>query len=267
MSQGTLIAHCGARKLTREELVALPVPEATNTFKPIPHVEVVNALVETLNFRHIAVVREEFAVSENGMRMFGVLDLEAGFDGARFSLGLRNSNDKSLRLAMTCGYRVFVCDNLAFQGEFTPVLAKHSKNFQMIDSLTIGVDRMQRNFKPMVAQVEAWQRSQISETAAKGIIYDAFIKGELDVPRHLARSVHQHYFEPPHEEFSPRTFWSLSNAFTEALKALDDATFFKATAKLGTFLAPRAPQALLPAAVEETVIDVQPVREHVEVAS
>lgn len=265
MSQGTLIAHCGSRELTREQLRGLPVPQATGTFKPIPHVEIVDALVQTLGFRHIGIVREQFAVSENGMRLFGVLDLETGFNGARFSLGLRNSNDKSLRLAMTVGYRVFVCDNLAFNGEFTPVLAKHSKNFQMIDSLAVGVDRMQRGFAPMVQQVETWQRSQISETQAKGIIYDAFIKGELDIPRHLARAVHSAYFEPPHEEFAARTFWSLSNAFTEALKALDDATFFKATAKLGTFLAPRAPQALLPAAPVAEVIDVTPV-EHTVVA-
>jgi hypothetical protein len=32
---------------------------------------------------------------------------------------------------------------------FTPVLAKHSKNFSLTDSLAIGVDRMQRNFEPM----------------------------------------------------------------------------------------------------------------------
>jgi hypothetical protein len=135
------------------------------------------------------------------------------------------------------GYRVFVCDNLAFNGDFTPVLAKHSKNFQIVDALSVGVDRMQRNFEPMVKTVQGWQQTQISDTTAKNVIYDAFIKGELDVPRHLARMVHSAYFEPPHEEFSGRTFWSLSNAFTEAMKALDDATFFKATAKLGTFLA------------------------------
>ena len=36
----------------------------------------------------------------------------------------------------------------------TPVLAKHSKNFSLEDSLAIGVDRVQRNFEPMRRQVE-----------------------------------------------------------------------------------------------------------------
>ena len=156
--EGTLIAHCGAEKITRQELQNLPVPESTGTFKPIPHHEVVSALIETLGFRQIGVVREEYAATPDGMRMFGVMDLEAGFTGCRFSLGLRNSNDKSMRLALKVGYRTFVCDNLAFQGDFTPVLAKHSKNFSLIDSIAIGVERMQRNFGPMQKQVNDLSR-------------------------------------------------------------------------------------------------------------
>jgi hypothetical protein len=37
---------------------------------------------------------------------------------------------------------------------FTPVLAKHSKSFSLIDCISVGVDRMQRNFEPMRKQVE-----------------------------------------------------------------------------------------------------------------
>ena len=236
MSEATLIAHCGTAKVSREELKAIPVPEGTRTFKPIPHYEIVDALVEALSFRYIGVVRDEYAVSPDGMRMFGVLDLETAFDGCRFAIGLRNSNDKSLRLALTCGVRVFVCDNLSFQGEFTPVLAKHSKNLSVVDSLAIGVDRIQRNFDPLREQVEAWRSRQLTNEQAKLIIYQAFIEGGLSVPRALARDVHRNYFEPIHAEFAPRTMWSLSNAFTSTLKSLDPIPFFQATAKLGTFL-------------------------------
>jgi hypothetical protein len=38
-------------------------------------------------------------------------------------------------------------------GVFTPVLAKHLKSFSLIDCITVGVDRMQRNFEPMRKQV------------------------------------------------------------------------------------------------------------------
>src|SRR6266481_1597394 len=230
----TLISYSG--KISKAELAQIPTPPATPTHVPIPHLEVVEKLIGTLSLRHIGVVGEEFAVSSDGLEMFGGLDLETTFEGCRFAIGIRNANNKRFRLSCTVGLRVFVCQNLAFQGDYTPVLAKHSKNFSLQDSLSIGVDRMQRSFEPMRRQVEAWRTSQLSEEAAKLIIYRAFIERELEVPRHLARVVHDRYFDPQYEEFAPRTMWSLSNAFTSAFKELDAIPQFQATAKLGAFL-------------------------------
>lgn len=107
-------------KLTREELARVVTPAATATHKPIPHIAVVEKLIEALSFRQIGVVREEYAVSADGMKMFGVMDLSSGFDGCRFAIGLRNSHDKSFRLSCTVGLRVFVCENLAFHGNTPP---------------------------------------------------------------------------------------------------------------------------------------------------
>ena len=95
---------------------------------------------------------------------------------------------------------------------------------------------MQRNLDPMRKQVEAWQRSELTDLTAKVVIYEAFVEGQLEAPKHLARAVHDLYFEPTYEEFRPRTIWSLSNAFTSAFKELDPIPQFKATAKLGEFL-------------------------------
>ena len=230
-----LMAHAGAQKLLRGDLAQIPPPEPTETFKPIAHADLVNQVIEGLSFRHINVVRDEYAVSEDGMKLFGVMDLEAGMDGARYSLGIRNANDKSMRLGLTVGYRVFVCDNMAFHGDFTPVLAKHSKHFVLADAIDIGLGRMQRNFDPMRKQIEGWQAKQLTDGTAKNIIYDAFLDDDLALPRHLLRPVHNAYFDPQYPEFAPRTIWSLTNAFTTALKGLDPIPQFKATAKLGEF--------------------------------
>jgi len=241
MSTSTLVAG-PLPKIGRTELAQIPVPEATSTHKPVPHHTIVEALVETLSFRHIGVVNEEYAVSFDGMKMFGVLDLETQMEGCRFSIGIRNSHDKSLRLGLTVGTRVFVCSNMAFSGDFTPVLAKHTKSFNLVDTLSVGVDLIQRNFDPMQRQVERWRQAQITDERAKLIFYSAFVDGKLDAPKSLLPEVHRLYFEPQYEEFSPRTIWSLSNAFTSAFKELDPIPQFKATAKLGEFLEARFSQ-------------------------
>jgi hypothetical protein len=132
---------------------------------------------------------------------------------------------------------VLVCDNMAFSGDFTPVLAKHSKHFDLNSALAVGLEQMQRNFKPMSDQIEHWRAAQLTDGQAKEIIYRAFIEDQLEAPKHLAREVHRHYFEPDYPEFAPRTKWSLQNGFTSSFKLLDPVPQFKATASLGEFFA------------------------------
>jgi hypothetical protein len=131
---------------------------------------------------------------------------------------------------------MFVSENCSVTVTFSPPLAKHSRNFALTAALSIGVEEMQRNLGGMRTQVEAWQQSQLSDVQAKLIIYRAFIESGLEVPKHLARPVHKLYFNPQHEEFQPRTMWSLSNAFTSAFKEMEPIPQFRATAKLSGFL-------------------------------
>src|SRR4051794_32039842 len=102
MSESTLIASTGTERLNRDQLALLPAPRSTRTHQIIPHHEVVDALVETLGFRHIAVHNMEFAVDRSGNKLFGLVELEHGFTGARFAIGIRNSHDKTMRLASDC---------------------------------------------------------------------------------------------------------------------------------------------------------------------
>src|ERR1044071_5998537 len=164
-----LMAHAGVNKITRQELALIETPEATDTFRPIPHNQLVDSLLETLSFRHIQVVKDQYAVSVDGMKMFGLLELDATFLDCRFSIGVRNAHDKSMRLGLVAGYRVFVCDNMAFVGDYKPLLAKHSKHFDLTESLSVGVDKIQRNFEPLAKQVGAWREHPLEDMQAKNV--------------------------------------------------------------------------------------------------
>jgi hypothetical protein len=100
---------------------------------------------------------------------------------------------------------------------FTPVLAKHSKSFSLIDCISVGVDRMQRNFEPMRKQVETWQQSELADVEVKVVIYEAFVEGKLEALKRLARAVHDLYFEPSMRNSSQGPS-GLSNAFTPTFK-------------------------------------------------
>ncbi|MBK9214677.1 MAG: hypothetical protein IPM59_03635 [Chloracidobacterium sp.] len=233
----TLMAHCGARKVTRDELKEMPLPEATKTHQPLPHFKIVEVLEEALSFRHLRVVKDEYAVSQDGLKMFGVMDLDAAFEGGRFSIGLRNSNDKSMRLALTAGYRVFVCDNMAFSGDFSPLLHKHTSKLNLTDSIAVAVDRIYRGLDSIANQIKLMRAYGLTDNDARLIIYRAFVERVLKgVPRQLMPVVHANYFDPGHEDFRSRNLWSLSNAFTSAFKSLGPLKQFEATAKLGLYM-------------------------------
>jgi hypothetical protein len=65
----------------------------------------------------------------------------------------------------------------------------------------------------MRKQVEAWQRSELTDVTAKVVIYEAFVEGKLEAPKHLARTVHDLYLEPKYEEFQPNDLESLERLY------------------------------------------------------
>jgi hypothetical protein len=246
-----LMAHVGAKKITRQELSLVPTPPATDTFKPIAHAALIDELEKSLSFRHIRVVRDEYAVSPDGMKLFGLLELDAEYEGVRFAVGLRNANDKSMRLGMVAGYRVFVCDNMALSGDFKPLLAKHTKHFDLVESLSIGVDRIQRGFQPLRQAIALKRGYRLRDEEARSLIYRAFMENHF--PLKLLKMVHREFFlAPSHEEFKQQTIWSLENAFTATFKELKPVAQFRLTAKLGSFLGQQmgAPQQPRSGAVE-----------------
>jgi hypothetical protein len=235
MTEATL-SHSKSVLIGRQDLRDLTTPEPTATHYPIPHWRFVESLAETLHFRHLDIISEEYAVSHDGMRFFGALTLNVEDSGVRIAVGLRNSHDKSFSLGLTVGRRVLVCDNLALFGDYTPVVRKHTKHVEIEAILAIAVDQMQRNFDPMRRQIAFFRGCDLSDARAKLIIYDAFFGGLADLPKHLGAVVHEHYFEPKYPEFEPRTLWSLENAFTSSLKELEPVARLRAVGRLAPFL-------------------------------
>src|SRR5690349_18556529 len=100
-----LLVHAGARRVGRQDLPAIITPDATDTHRPIAHAALVETILESVAYRHLEVVRDEYAVSADGMRLFGFLEVNIEHDGVRLALVFRNSHDKSFSLGLLAGYR------------------------------------------------------------------------------------------------------------------------------------------------------------------
>ena len=75
MQHGQLMSHVDTDLVTREQLAIIPAPEPTATWRPIPHIELVETLDRVLKANQIAIREERFALRRDGSTLFGVLQL------------------------------------------------------------------------------------------------------------------------------------------------------------------------------------------------
>ena len=215
---GQLVVHAGGRTVSLDELRACTTPAPVGRWHPTAHVTVLDSVKETLLGAGYVIRAEEFALSRGDARFFGVLDLETPLAaGVSLSVGVRNSVDRSFPLGFAAGSRVFVCDNLAFSAELM-VRRKHTVNglkafggaiAQAVTGLASFCDAEQ-------SRIERMARLVLSPEGASHVILTALRRGiisTLQLPK-----VCKEWEEPSHNEFKPRTAWSLFNAFTEVLR-------------------------------------------------
>ncbi len=251
MHNAQLVSHVDTDLVSRAELQALPTPEGTQTFKPIPHIELVDMLDRVLAQNQIRIEEERFALRRDGSVLFGVLQLAYGeTQDGRAALGLRTANNKTMSIQLCAGLAVFVCDNLAFRGDMIALQRKHTSGLNLRVELAGAVLRFQEHFGRLAGEVELLKQRALPDIQAKALIHDAFAGGLM--PVRFLPEVSQAYFEPQLAEFAPRNAWSLHNAFTGAAKAMPMTTRLPAIQALGKFFGMStedgAPARLAPAA-------------------
>lgn len=235
----TLIAHAGAYGATRQDVEAVKAPPPTATWFPISHGDAL-ALAETLLAQSGFKVREErYALTRQGRRFFGVLDLDCDLaEAVRLSVGVRNSIDQTLPMGFVAGNRVLVCDNLAFSGEIL-VSKRHTKN---------GQEKWGNAIRDAAGRLDAFRQSEAARIGhMRGVdIHDdhayAYIlrcwEKKIISHRELPDALNG-WKNPAHDEFRPRTLWSLYNAITAAMAGkTEPATHAGRTIRLAALLAP-----------------------------
>jgi len=224
---GRLMAHCGAQYIDREGLKALETPEPTASWTPIPHYDLVQALDGQLKARGINIVKEQFAVQK--AKLFGVIDTdyEVNAEGGA-AIGIRTANDKSLALQLAIGFRIFVCDNMAFAGDLIALRRKHTANLDLHRAFAEGIGRYVAQYPKLQDNITWWKERTVSKERGKQLIYDIF-RQKLVPIRLFHPAVHDW------EAAEEKTLWRLHNCMTAHIKILRPAPAFTATLRLSRF--------------------------------
>src|SRR5947209_6663411 len=215
MSEGTLVLHAGGRLVTHDELAVCKTPPPDGRWHPVAHAAVLTAVKETLRGAGYTVKAEKLALARKDARFFGVLDLETPLaQGVGLSVGVRNSVDKSFPLGFAAGSRVFVCDNLAFRSELL-VRRKHTVNGMKAfgTAIATAVASLTSFQEAEAERIKRLAAMELTPKDAAMVILTAFRRGIISSIQ--IGKVCEAWENPPHDDFRPRTAWSLFNAFTE----------------------------------------------------
>ena len=228
-----LMLHCGSWEAGIEELTAVPVPEPTATYRPVAYADFIGEVKDHLPRFNMNIVNERYALSRSGARMFGVIELANGdaHDDFRLALGLRSSYDHQFANGVCLGHKVYVCDNLAFSGEYG-VNRKNTQN--AVEGLSEQVYFMFRDAlkgkDSMLNTIATMKVTELNTMKAHDLIMQSLRNKALPITK--LNEVVKHWDKPLHPEFEPRTAWSLFNAFTEVQKGRPAEAIMEDTGKL-----------------------------------
>jgi len=215
-----LTLHRGGWEATKGDLASVPVPDPTASYHPVSYSRFVEEIELHVTRFGLHVQCSNFALAREGRQMFGVLTCTNGHNAGDYALaiGLRNSYDRSLSVGLVAGTRVFYCDNLAFSGEVA-MTRKHTANvfrdlpdliYRMLSQVTVMKARTDEEIAGMKLLTMPPERAHHLMVAA--------VRASIAPASRLPKII-EAWDQPKHEEFEPRTAWSLFNAFTEVLKA------------------------------------------------
>lgn len=217
----TLLMHNSGRYVSLDDLRQVPLPEETESYKPVSHYDLAINLDEVSQglLRDYELANSQHGLARNGQQMFGIHSYRKEADDTMgLSIGFRNSYDKSMSVAIAIGASVFVCDNLALTGEIA-ILRKHITNVwrDLEDLIIATIYRSQHNFHTIMEDAQYMQSVYLMNDDAFrmiGLLYGR----QLLTPRQLP-VVKREWLKPKHDEFQQRNVWSFYNSCTEALKS------------------------------------------------
>ena len=203
--------------VSREEVARIDTPSSTNTWRPVPHIDVIEAVTEVISAHRWNIESERFGLASEGQKMFGVMEIARSSSPEwHRCIGIRNSHDKSFAVGLSAGIVVCVCTNMAFGGT-TVIKRRHTSGIDLAELIDRAVASLEDDFlttetvcedlKDVYLKDDDEARSSIVRAAELGVINSCDI-----LP------AYREFKNPSHEEFQEPTRWSLMNALTETIE-------------------------------------------------
>lgn len=221
------------RNLTEPELFQIIVPSKTESYSPVSHYFLINALHEKIKQLGLDIQSKWYRTDAGGSKMIGQWQIGMGDEEMRVLIGFKNSYDKSMSLGLSAGASIICCEN-GMVDEEIKLIRRHTGS--IVDELNEKFDEIAKNFQFTFAQL------QRDRDMMKGIILTSrdisIIMGRLYFEEELLTSVQLNVVKDQLKNsqwFKGDTSWDLYNHITFALKRTYPEIFIERHVRLHKF--------------------------------
>ena len=207
---------------SKSRALRAPLPARTNTYSPVSHLEVIDAIKANARTNNLNIIRDRMYANTLGTRVTGFFDVEDGSEfgnvhGLKMMFGYRNSYDKSMSVAFVAGASVWICGNGLISGDLMAFKRKHTGTVaeELNDKIQIGVNRMRNDFGRLNLEVDVMKNYDLTERQKAEILGVMYFERSLVTPTQLS-IIKKELTQSEH--FKEDNAWSLYNNVTESLK-------------------------------------------------
>ena len=234
MSQ--LIYSSGQDKLiTRDGMAHLKTPDSMGSrHAPYSFGVFSNTVCDSIVKAGFKIEREEFAITKDEKRLFGLLQVSNGVanvpalsnttalhrPGWSLLVGVRGAHDQRISRGLAIGSRVISCSNLCFHGDQGKWDSKQTTHIgdRIPGMVADAVAGLRRSAQTLAVDFDGFNRTSLSRDQGDSVLLDIFRSGGFS-PSQLGRAI-EDWDSCSVEEHTAngRNLWWLLNSATHALK-------------------------------------------------
>jgi len=222
--------------VTRNDMSYLKTPQPMGSrHAPYSFADFSNTVCDEIVKSGFKIEREEFAITQDENRLFGLIHVSNGVDDASPTgetlptiykpkhnsvVGVRGAHDQRISRGLAIGSQVMVCSNLCFHGDLGNWFTRQTTNIgERIPGLVSdAVSGLRDASETLTVDFDAFNRREITRDAGDSILLDIFRNGGFSASQ-LGRAIGDWDESSVDEHMANgRSLWWLFNSATAALK-------------------------------------------------
>jgi hypothetical protein len=221
----------------RADLINVPLPKETRTYKPVSNEELITVTLESIHQSGFTVEKEVYSSAREGMVSNGrYLIKDVNDSEMQLMVGWQNSYDKSATLKFAIGTNIMICSNGCVSGDWGAFRKKHTGEIQTFAPGQISefIRNADQSFIGIQSDREAMKQIEISPTVRAELLGRLLIEEQV-LQSSQINIIRREIVNPTYDYHSKGSLWELYQFTTFALKEDHPSTWLQDHHRVHTF--------------------------------